>query len=388
MRPLSIGIVTPTVSRAGGGIFPIVLAHARAFISLGNAVTVHGIDCDQEKLDRADWDGIKLSLHPQAPFGYAPRLLSTLVEANHDIIHQHGLWLYPSIVVSQWRARVGRPTVISTQGMLEPWALSNSRVKKKIAGALFEKKNLRSANAVHCSVNEIKGVRSYAESTPIAAIANGVILPDRRSSLQKPSNLFSDGRKTLLFLGRIHPKKGIAELLRAFSIFKAEEPVLASQWRLVVAGWDDGNHAEDLNILARKLGMGPEDVTFPGPFFGDDKDALLFHSDAFILPSFSEGFPMAVLEAWAHSLPVLMTNECNIPDGFTHGAAIKISNNPHELAITLAKSLARCDLQTIGAAGRKLVESQYSWSALGSELVSVYHWLLAQGRRPSCVQID
>lgn len=380
---LSIGIVTPTVSRAGGGIFPIVVAHARELSAQGHRVTVHGIDCDPEGLDLPAWDGLDLKLHRPGPFAYAPNLLPELLAARHDIVHQHGLWLYLSVVVSRWRDRTGKPTVISSQGMLEPWALLNTAWKKRLAGFLFEKRNVGRSGAIHCSAAEVTGVAGYAPGVPIAVLPNGVELLDLPADPHPKTK--AKARRTLLFFGRLHPKKGIAELLKAFALLKGINADLAARWRLLIAGWDDGGHEAHFKALSHDLGLSGEEVSFPGPHFGNEKTALLFGADVFVLPSFSEGFPMAVLEAWAHALPVLMTKQCNIPEGFGAKAAVEISNDPELLARQLSEALIRSDLHLLGAAGRRLVEKNYAWSTVAKELSAVYGWLVGAGERPPCV---
>jgi poly(glycerol-phosphate) alpha-glucosyltransferase len=312
-----------------------------------------------------------------------------LQRGEHDIVHQHGLWLYPSIVVARWRRSSGRPAVISTQGMLEPWAIANSAMKKRLAGLFFERSNLAHAACIHCSEAEVDGIRGYGLTNPIAVLANGIDPPGARSTKPaRPGWMGADGRKTLLFLGRLHPKKGILELLRAWSRVSAECPRIAESWLLAIAGWDDGGHAAEVHALAAKLGLDARSVAFPGALFGDDKEAALANADAFILPSHSEGFPMTVLEAWAHGLPVFMTRECNIPLGFDEGAAIEVTTEPEALARVLARSLARSDLNTIGLRGSTLVASRFNWPSIVAELFSVYEWLAGRGPRPPCVRLS
>ena len=386
-QKLSIGIVTPTVSRAGGGIFPIVLAHASELTRAGHDVTVYGLDDDPEQLDRDQWKGLKLKLYQYEPFGFSRALTADLLRSRHDLLHQHALWTSLSFAVSNWRAKTGKPVVISTQGMLEPWALSNSAWKKRIAGALYEIRNVSRASAIHCSEAEVAGVRAFAPNSVVAVIPNGVELPDLSKTHLVPGDLFPSDRHMLLFFGRIHPKKGVAELLRAWQLLKKSRPDIASGWRLAVAGWGDGGHVKSLELLAHELGLSGDEVLFVGPRFGNDKANILANADAFILPSFSEGFPMAVLEAWSYALPVFMTRECNIPDGFTMNAAIEISNRPDAMAETLAGALSNADLEAIGVAGRELVERLYSWPLAVSKLSSVYQWVSGQGRQPSCVDV-
>jgi glycosyltransferase involved in cell wall biosynthesis len=390
--PLSIGIVTSTLSRSGGGIFPIVRAHAQGLAALSaTSVTVFGLRDAATEQDLESWRPvIPITYQPLIPrFGFASKLSDDLQHSSHDVIHQHGLWLYPSIAVARWRRSSGKPTVISTQGMLEPWAIANSALKKRIAGVLFERSNLTHAACIHCSEAEVEGIRAYGLRNPIAVIPNGVDIPDHAMGrLVRPHWMSGDRRRTLLFLGRLHPKKGIQELVRAWSRVTTEFPMVAQSWLLAIAGWDDGGHAAEVQALTTELGLDSRSVVFPGPLFGADKVAALSHADAFILPSHSEGFPMTVLEAWAHGLPVFMTRACNISVGFEAGAAIEVTTEPDALARVLASSLTRADLPGIGFRGRELAASRFSWASIVAELRSVYEWLTDRGSRPSCVRMD
>jgi glycosyltransferase involved in cell wall biosynthesis len=126
--------------------------------------------------------------------------------------------------------------------------------------------------------------------------------------------------KVLLYLGRLHLKKGLANLLQAWSEVRRAGGEAAQNWYLVIAGWDQDGHQASLEAITLQRNIG-DTVHFIGPQFGLDKDAAFRSSDAFVLPSLSEGMPLAVLEAWAHGLPVLMTPHCNLPEGFARGAA-------------------------------------------------------------------
>jgi glycosyltransferase involved in cell wall biosynthesis len=388
---ISVGIVTSALSRSGGGIFPIVRAHAQGLAALpATDVTVYGLSDATTELDLPSWQPIVPKAYSPmiSRFGYAPQLARDLARAPHDVIHQHALWLYPSIAVARWRRTHRKPVVISAQGMLEPWAVANSALKKRIAAFLFERSNLDHAACIHCSAAEFDGIRAFGLKNPIAVIANGVDIPSNARPLARPAWMGNAPRRTLLFLGRIHPKKGIRELLRAWAQVKSQSPEIARSWLLAIAGWDDGGHVAEVRALAAELALDAGDVVLPGPLFGDDKTAALSHANAFILPSYSEGLPMTVLEAWAQGLPVFMTRECNIPAGFEAGAAIEATTQPEALARTLASSLVRDDLPGIGARGRDLVASRFNWASIVAELRTVYEWLTNHGPRPACVRIN
>ena len=361
-------------------------AHARHLTRLGADVTVCSVADTFSQQDLPSWEPItpKFFAPTYRRFGYAPDLANELLASNFEIVHQHGLWLYPSIAVSRWRRRYRRPVVISTQGMLEPWAINNSRPKKALATCLFERRNLQQASCLHCSPAEVEGIRRFGLRTPIAVLPNGADLAHKHVRRDRPEWLPDDGRRTLLFLGRLHPKKGIRETLDAWAILKESAPELARRWRLVVAGWDDGGHAEFLTAHARVNGLS-KDVIFPGPLFNEAKDAVLAYADAFILASYSEGSPIAVLEAWSFALPVFMTRQCNLAEGFAAKAAVEITSDPRELSTTLIRHLESSELDQIGIRGRELLLHKFSWSAIGSDLLNVYKWLAYDCDRPACV---
>jgi poly(glycerol-phosphate) alpha-glucosyltransferase len=154
-------------------------------------------------------------------------------------------------------------------------------------------------------------------------------------------------------------------------------------------GWDDGGHEEALRTQVREIGA-DDSVHLLGPMFGEDKTAAFAHADAFVLPSHSEGFPMAVLEAWSYGLPVVKTPACNIPEGFEAGAALR--TEPHADAI--AESLSRLhqmsadDRQAMGRRGRDLVERRYSWQRIAQKMYDVYRWVLGDGPQPEFVWTD
>ncbi|MEN8254345.1 MAG: glycosyltransferase, partial [Verrucomicrobiota bacterium] len=193
----------------------------------------------------------------------------------------------------------------------------------------------------------------------------------------------ASGRKQLLFLGRIHPKKGLAELIQAWGMGLG---AWRREWELLIAGWDDGGHEQGLKSLVRELDVG-DSVSFLGSQYGGEKEALLRSVDAFVLPSFSEGLPMSVLEAWSYGLPVVMTDFCNIPAGFDAEAALRIEPNAASIAQGLAElgTMSNSDLLAMGGNGRELVERQFTWDKIAQDMKAVYEWCLG-GEKPACIQ--
>jgi poly(glycerol-phosphate) alpha-glucosyltransferase len=268
--------------------------------------------------------------------------------------------------------------------MLDKWALRNSAWKKRIARVAFEDANLRAASCIQAlNDSEVRAIRSLGLRNPIALIPNGIDVPDSSVTADRPTYLPNDGRRTLLFVGRIHPKKGLKELVQAWAAVHAAAPAVAEGWRLVIAGWDDGDHLHDLLHLTTSLKL-EDKIVFPGPLYGREKHAALIHADAFILPSLSEGLPMSVLEAWSYGAPVFMTDECNLGEAFEEGAAIRIENDPVLLARALAKGLASEPpiLRQIGDKGRLLVTRRYTREAVTAQYLELYDWLLGRTRHP------
>ncbi|MEM9153698.1 MAG: glycosyltransferase [Cyanobacteria bacterium P01_F01_bin.33] len=386
---LSVAFVFGSASYRAGGLFNSVRKTACRIAKSGHEVTAIALDDESLQDDLvAAWaplvPRLMRSKGPNA-IGYSPDMTRALVSKNYNIVHQHGIWQAFSRDVTLWGQRRGRPVVISPRGMLDPWALKKSKWKKRVASSLYERRNLRRAACLHAlNSAEAAAIRAFGLENPIAVIPNGVSIPNLSVAHCRPTCLKNDHRKVLLFLGRLHQKKGILETIKAWHLLKLSAPEVTCQWRLVIAGWDDGNygrvlisHAERLNLL--------DDVTFSGRVLGEDKDALLSNAEAFILASFSEGMPMAVLEAWSFRLPVFMTNACNLPEGFKTGAAIELSTDPQMICQTLKQSLNSPQLSDVGIRGRKLVEENFTWDKVVKELLQVYRWLTLGSERPNCV---
>lgn len=380
----SIAYSTKSLSRQAGGVVVPIRALAARVIERGGLANVYGLkDVDLEK-DVDEWDGTPVHAVDPLFGGVAPALDAALRDASHHLLHLHGLWLYPSIAASNWRKRTGCPVVVAPHGMLDPWAMANSGWKKRLAMALYEGENLRGAACLHAlNTAEAAAMRKLGLTNPIAIVPNGVKMPDYGTTT-RPISLKNDDRNVLLFLGRLHPKKGLLETIDAWNMVISEVPKIGREWTLVIAGWDDGGHGEFLKAKIASLGL-DNHVHVPGPVFGSEKVAMLTSASAFILASHSEGLPIAVLEAWSHGVPVFMTAACNLPEGFLAGASIQITTNAKEIASVLCNYLPDSHLSQVGFAGRELVERHYNWNRIGDEMIAVYQWLIDGGAAPASV---
>jgi poly(glycerol-phosphate) alpha-glucosyltransferase len=364
--------LTNYLSSRGGGIPPAMLRLYALLAERGaEVVLAAGDPPDQAQYMKV----ISYRTHGPKTFGFSLELLNILDRERPDLVHLHGLWTYGSIAARIWTRKTGHPLVVSTHGMVDPWALRHGALKKWIAGAAYEWANLRDASCIHAlTEGEVKALNDWGFRENIIKIPNGVDLPKRTYSPQS-------SKRVLLYLGRLHPKKGIAETLIAWSRFQKEVAIDPARWQLAIAGWDDGGHLDRLCQLVKTYGI-EKYVKFVGPVFGDTKESLYATADATILASYSEGLPMTVLESWACGKPVFMTEHCNLPEGFKTGAAFKISTEPQNIAEALITVLPdRARLIGAGEAARALAEGSFNWAKVSERWFSLYSSLICSHNR-------
>jgi len=387
---VKIAMVTSSISRSSGGVGPVVKCLAKTLPDLSCQVSLCcrlEADTFEYLPEDRNYDLIaELSSRFCLPGG-SRRLTDKLARLlpEYDILHCHSLWescLWSSAATAR---RTVTPYVVTPHGMLDLWAINNSRWKKKIIGWLFTDRYLRFASCIHAlNESEYKSVRAYGLNNPVAVIPNGIDLVDR-SVDGKPlwKDVIPEEKKVMLFLGRIHPKKGLTNLIKAWANVKTR------LWCLVIAGWSQGGHEEELKQMVVELGL-EKDIIFIGPVFDEKKRVCLQNADAFVLPSFSEGLPISVLEAWSYGLPVVMTPQCNIPQGFEYNAAIRVDPKADSIGSGLSTFFALSEDQQkkIGQNGSKLVQERFTWPRVAAEMIDVYKWVLGQGDKPDCVRVD
>jgi poly(glycerol-phosphate) alpha-glucosyltransferase len=391
---VSVGMLVGSVSRTAGGVGECLRALSRALHAPPFCrIEVFSLTDRDVNQDLPAWAPVPVTLGTvagPASFGFAPEMARAVDRASVDLLHVHGLWMYPSVLARRWAARTRAPYVVSPHGMLDPWALANSGWKKKVAARLYELDHLRNAACLHalCAA-ELEAIRAFGLKNPVCVIPNG-IAPVEAAAAEPPvwRHALPRQAKILLFLGRVTPKKGLVNLIRAWDAVRRQHQPDMSPWHLVIAGWSADGHAAELESLTASLGLGGS-VHFVGPQHGAAKDATLSAADAFVLPSVSEGLPMAVLEAWACGLPVLMTPQCNLPEGFACGAALSTLPGADSLATGLAAlcGLSDEERQAIGRAGLTLTREQFTWPAVAAEFAAVYRWLTSGGPRPSSIDL-
>lgn len=314
---------------------------------------------------------------------------AALGDERAAVLHLHGLWRSPTRCSRWFRDGNGRrpPLVVAPHGMLDPWALGNSRWKKRLVWQAWERRALERAGALHALCEaEADSLRALGLTAPIAVIANGVRLPDDAPAgreLPPPpwAEQLPPGERVLLFLSRFHAKKGLEPLLQAWAAL-GEAPRRLGWWLALVGYGDNGA------LAARVALQGPPRVLVAGPCFDAAKEACLAGASAFVLPSFSEGLPMAALEAMAHRLPCLLSPACNLPEAAAAGAAISVEPEAAALAVALLRLLEQpaADRAALGEAGRRLVADHFNWQQMAARTAALYGWLDGGGPRPAWIR--
>jgi glycosyltransferase involved in cell wall biosynthesis len=387
---MNVSFVLPSLSRQGGGLFDIGRRLAQELHGLPETrVSVVGVRDGFTDADASQWTPLTVAAcEKRGPriLGWAPGYSEALTKQHPEVVHQHGVWTLGSLETTRFCRSARVPLVVSVHGMIEPWALEHSKWKKRAAWLGYQSANLQNAGCILVNSNTEAGyVRSCKITTPIAVIPNGV---DRLvGSGEAPAwqTALGPERRVLLFLGRIHPKKGVFELVRAWAQFVNDYPDRARNWSLVVTGWDDGGHDAKLRALAQELDLRAPTFHMTGPLFGVARDAALSNADGFILPSYSEGMPMAALEALAVGMPLLLTDACNLPKVAEAGAGLRIGTTSEEICDGMLRlaALTREQHADMAQRAKELAQRIFSWPNAARDTARVYAWLLGAGARPT-----
>ncbi len=363
-----IGLLTAFASRAGGGVFEAVVAQAGLIRTLGGEPLVFALDDQPVATDLARFGGaaVKLStMRGPRQIGFAPDLLAELCAARLDALHLHGIWMYPSRAGARWARNTGRPYIVSPHGMLDRWITARGRWKKALARAGYERDNWRRATALHALTE--------SEASDIARESgreDSLVIPN--SGPDAVAGPVSNRAPLLLYIGRVHPKKNLIALVKGWHL--ATRPPGA---RLVIAGWGDEADVEELRAA---VGGCDGSVEFLGPIYGAAKQALLDSARFVVLPSLSEGLPMAILEAWAAGTPVVMTADCHLDEGFAAGAALRCGHAPAEIAASIDAAFAADDISwlAMSQAALGLARGRFSASTVAHRWGRAYGDAIAE----------
>lgn len=371
--------VVPSIALESSGPAYTVPGLCGALADQGGDVELHVLD-SVPKLKR-NYNVVTYPRHtfPHPSLGRSPEMLDGLKKAckKANIIHNNSLWMLPNIYPEIASRGAKCKLVTMPRGTLSEWALQRSKWKKKVISLLGQRRTLAKTDMFVATCNEeYREIRAYGFKQPVAVIPNGVEVDDEPPRGGK--------ERRLIFLSRIHPKKGIDLLLRVWQSIQSEFP----GWSLSIVGPDQHAYAQSLKDLSSELGC--ERVTFVGELKGQQKIDYLASSAVLVLPTHSENFGMVVAEALAAGTPVICSHGAPW-EGLAEmkcGWWIPLSLNDFVETMRLAMRMPMSELSVMGQRGHEWMKIDFSWAAVGRQMMSAYEWLLQVRPRPGFVIED
>ncbi len=303
--------------------------------------------------------------------GEAERLISRLL-ADSDCLHLHGVWERMLHRAAAAARKAGVAYCFRPCGMLNPWSFAQKRWKKRLVLTLAARKALNGAHFLHClNAEEAAFVDRLGFKPRSLIFPNGVFF-EEIEPLPPPGTFTSTrpgliGRRFVLFLGRLHYVKGLEYLAEAWAQCAASVPDVD----LVIAG-PDGGAQRDFEAQVAAAGLSHR-VHVVGPLYGAEKFAAFVDAACFCLPSKQEGFSVAIVEALACGVPVVMSTACRFPEAAAAGAAREVPLDSSALAEALVVVLTTpAQAAAMGAAGRELIRSHYTWPAIAKRIVEAF----------------
>lgn len=292
-----------------------------------------------------------------------------------NLIDIQGIWSSASIFNLIYNKLIPTPYIITPRGMLEKWALKQSYFKKLIYFFFIEKYHLKNAVCLRAtSLMEVKTFKKLGFKNKIINVPNAITIP----KIKFINKLKFKKKKRLLFLSRIHEKKGIIELLNAWKHLHSKY----SDWELVICGYDEKGYKNKMIKLSNDLKL--KRVKWKKDVMGKDKNDLFLSSDLFILLSHSENFGLVIAEALSFCVPVITTRNTPWYDLKKNNCGWCIDLKEKKIIKTLKNAMNLSDKTRLlmGKRGRKWVSKDFSDQSIGIKMQSVYDWILKKGPKP------
>lgn len=307
-------------------------------------------------------------------------LLKSYSASNLQLMHGQGIWQYNIHKMASIARKNKIPYIITTRGMLEPWSLSQKKLKKALALFLYQKKDLDNARVIQATCqSEHDNLRKLGFKNPIAVIPNGIDL----TSYPNYYPIKSSKPQKILFLSRIHKKKGIENLIKAW---KHIETKRKKNWVVEIVGNGDLKYIKTLSNLIAQYDLQKEIKIFDS-ISGKEKIRKFRDASIFILPTYSENFGMVIAEALASFTPVITTKGAPWEDLEKYNCGWWIDIGVEPLKTTLEEVLIEniTDLKSMGINGRNLIKEKYNIEIIGKKTLRLYQWIINKGETPEFV---
>lgn len=316
-----------------------------------------------------------------------------ILAEGFNMIQLQSIWDISYHQLAKVARKLRIPYIITPRGMLEPWSLSQKSWKKRLALFLYQMKDLQHAACIFTTAEmEAKHVRELGVRVPISVIPNGIVT-EGYSCRQSIDGV----KKQILFLSRVHEKKGIELLIDAYSHLHGNFP----DWSVVIVGNGDAEYIKSLESRVNRLNLQDYIKILP-PVFGEEKTKLYQESSLFCLPSYSENFGMVIAESLSCGVPVITTNGTpwQLLNGETStmgasfdvlegnrrtGWCIDLNVQNLEIALREAMSMKPATLYEMGQRGSRLVNENFNYRAVAKKTKSLYEWILRGGDKPKYV---
>lgn len=383
-----------SISLKGGGPSRSVPMLVKGLAEVGVDITLMTYWSDDMNTHALDGTSAKLKI--LRPNFSRSQMEEYIISEKFDVIQLQSMWDLRYHIVAKTARKHRIPYIITPRGMLEPWCLSQKKWKKKLAMALYQMKDIKRSACVFTTAEmEALHVRDLGVDVPMVVIPNGIETDGYPCRISKDKV-----KKQILFLSRIHIKKGIELLIDAFDrIIKKNADM--DDWTVAIVGNGEEEYIRELKRKVEDLNL-RDKVKILAPVFGDAKVKLYQESSIFCLPSYSENFGMVIAEAMSCGVPCITTNGTpwQLLNGevSTMGANLDILGKNRktgwcidlnvdnlEKVLLEAMTMKTEALYEMGQKGNLLVQENFNYKSVARKVMQLYSWLLDGGQAPAFV---
>lgn len=362
-----------SIDLSSGGPSRSVPMFTKGLAELGVDITLMTIR--SKNMNTHTLEGTTAKLKVFEPSFSKKEIAKYLADEKFELIQIQSMWDLPYHKVMVEARRLGVPYIVTPRGMLEPWSLSQKKWKKKLAWWLYQRHDVQKSACVFTTAKmEAEHVSNLGITTCKAVIPNGI-----ETDAYPCKTSFEGVKKQVLFLGRIHVKKGIELLFEAWKRLHSDY----ADWQLLVVGNGDAKYIHRLENRVESLGL-KDSIKILPPVFGEAKIKVYQESALFCLPSFSENFGMVIAEAMSCGTPVITTTNCpwDILNETNTGWCIDLSVDNLERTLREALSMSSADLYDRGQRASQLINDNFDYRSVTRKTLSLYEWLLNGGKKP------